>query len=106
MFRRIIKDALFRTIQFCQIMNRSQYMFTCRCRTEMQVPQHRRKKTFNPTVLLNHFVMEIIFLWTSKFINLAYRFCQSVFGYALEDNLPEIWDICIIIQQQCTCPRQ
>jgi hypothetical protein len=46
MFRRIVQDALFRAVQFGQIMNGGQRMFSgWRC-LEMQVAQYRRKKRF------------------------------------------------------------
>jgi len=106
MFRRIIEDALFRAVQFSQIMNRGQRMLSCWRSTEMQFPQYCRKKTLNPAVLLNHFVMEIIVLRAAKLINLADGFCQSVLRYAAEYGLSQFSIISQIIQQQCTGPSQ
>nr|AVE25617.1 ISEc63 [Klebsiella pneumoniae] len=100
MFRSIIEDALFRAVQFGQIMNRGQRMFSCRRSAEMQIPQYRRKKTLNPAVLLHHFIMEVIVLRAGKFINLADGFCQPAFRYAAEDGLPQFSIVSLLIQQQ------
>lgn len=60
----------------------------------------------NLAILLYHFVMQIIVLSVSKLINLADAFCHSVLRYTVDDGPPRVRIMCIIIQQQQTCPRQ
>nr|CAP20197.1 hypothetical protein [Yersinia enterocolitica] len=100
MFRRIVQDALFRAVQFGQIMNGGQRMFSgWRC-LEMQVAQYRRKKALYPPVLLHHFVMEIVVLRPGQLIYLADGFCQPAFRYAVEYGLPQFSIVSLFIQQQ------
>ncbi|MNJ82474.1 hypothetical protein D3C77_818990 [compost metagenome] len=66
----------------------------------MQVTQYRRKKTSHTTILFHHFVMKIVVLGPGQLINFTDGFCQSVFRYAAEYDLPQFSIISLIIQQQ------
>jgi hypothetical protein len=82
-------------------------MFSNWRRSELQVSQYYRKTTFHPTVLLYHFVMEIIVLRAGQFINLANGFCKSVFRYAVKNGLSHyrLFRInrCRLLESRCGC---